>query len=171
MKKLLLALVLFFVGLVLFMPKLNLLYTLESFLQKEHIQINAKESRDRWVDLLLQDVHIGYDGIDSLKIERASIKPWIFYNRIELTGVKPSASVSDMVKTSAKEFHVTHSILHYNVATVEGEGAFGVLEGEIDLKDRKVHLILHPSKSFRHNQILRENFRKTKEGYLYESHF
>ncbi len=171
MKKLLLACVLFFIGLVLFMPKLNLLYTLESLLQKEHIQIHAKESQDRWVDLVLKEVHIGYDGIDSLKIEHASIKPWIFYNRIDLTGVKPSTSIADMVKTSAKALHITHSILHYNVAKIEGEGAFGTLEGEIDLQDRKVHLILHPSKSFRHNQILRENFRKTKEGYLYESHF
>ncbi len=171
MKKFMFAFLFFIIGLILFMPKSNLLYTLEKYLQQEHIQISSKETKDRWIDLLLKEVHIGYDGIDSLKVDQISIKPWIFYNSIDMGNLKPSASVADIVRTSAKEIHITHSILHYNVANIVGEGRFGTLEGEINLTDRKIHLLLHPSKSFRENQILRENFRKTKEGYLYESKF
>jgi hypothetical protein len=171
MKKIFLALLFFVIGLVLFMPKINLYYTMNDYLKKELITIKQKSIQDRWYKLELKDATAYYDGIKSLLAKEVDIKPWIIYNKIELKEIKPADSLKRFFNFKANKAVITHSLLSYKKAYIEAEGDFGALDGEIDLIGRKIHIHLSPTKRFEKEQVVREYFKKSKEGYIYESKF
>ena len=171
MKKILLAILLLIVGLVLFMPKVNLFYALGDLMKKELVQIQQKSIKDRWVDLQLLDATVFYDKIESIKAKEIDIKPWLLYNKITLKEIKPSSSIKRFFNFKANSAVITHSILDYKKAHIEADGDFGEISGEADLIARKIHLLLKPTKRFEKNQVVRDYFKKTKEGYVYESSF
>ena len=88
MKKILIAILFFILGVVLFMPKINLLYTLEGLLKQEHIELREDSLKDRWIDLNLQNALVLYDGIESLQARELTISPWLFYNTIKAYDVQ-----------------------------------------------------------------------------------
>jgi len=171
MKKLIVAVVLFFIGLVIFMPKENLLSTLKSLLKKEHIEIVSKDTKDRLIDLKLDDTLFIYDGIESLEAKSISVKPWIFYNKIEANALAPTKGLRGILNVKADEFTITHSILKPTIANINATGKFGELDGFADLKKRSVYLLLKPSEAFKNSKIVRDYFKKSKEGLVYESNF
>ena len=51
---------------------------------------------------------------------------------------------------------------------ISGDGDFGEIDGEIDLGSKRVKINLIPSKDFEKSNFIKQ-FKKTKEGYIYES--
>ncbi len=171
MKKILLAFVLFIIGIILFMPKENLLYTLETILKKEHLELRSDDIRDRLIDLDIKEPLILYDGIESLKANELVITPWILKNKIEATDVRVTKALERILNVKADRVVIDHSILDYKRAYIKASGDFGEISGSIDLGDKKIHLLLNPTKKFKNNQIVRDYFKKSKEGLVYESKF
>ncbi len=169
MRKTLLFIVVFYLGFILFMPKVNLYYTLENFAKKEHVEIKEGSLKDRWIDLVIKDAHIFYDGIDSVKVDALQIAPWIFYNKVTARGVSPSKGIKRMFDASAEVVTLTYSLLSYKTIMIEAEGDFGVIHGTLDVLEQKLRLVLEPSAKFKNNNIVREYFKKEKEGLVYES--
>ncbi len=169
MKKIILFIVVFYLGFVLFMPKVNLYYTLENFVKKEHVEIKEGTLKDRWIDLDIKDATVFYDGIASLEAKELRISPWLFYNKVTATGVSPTKEIKRMFDASAKKVTLTYSLLAYKTIMIEAEGDFGTLHGTLDVIKQKVHLILEPSAKFKNNTIVRQYFKKEEEGLVYES--
>jgi len=171
MKKILIAILFFILGVVLFMPKINLLYTLEGLLKQEHIELREDSLKDRWIDLNLQNALVLYDGVESLQARVLTISPWLFYNTIKAYDVEPSSTLKNMLNVKADSVSITHSLLDYKKANIEAIGDFGKIYGDIDLKKRKVKLILEASDSFKNDKIIKDFFKKSEEGLVYESKF
>jgi len=171
MKKIVIATIFFFIGLIIFMPKENLFFTLKKILKKEHIELVSKDVSDRFVDLRLEDTLFIYDGIESLKAKTITLSPWLFYNTIEAKDISASKALRDMLNIKVDELKITHTIFNPKLAKLKAWGKFGNLDGYIDLDKRLIHLILTPSASFKKSQIVRDYFRNSKEGLLYESNF
>ena len=169
MKKILLFILMFLIGVVLFMPKINLYYTLEDFAQKEHIQIKEKSITDRWIDLDIKDATLFYDGIASVDIAELTISPWIVYNTIKAKDVRPTKEIKRMLDVKASEVVMRYSLLDYKHIMIEASGDFGALHGTIDVVAQKVRLLLEPSAKFKHHDIVRQYFKKEEEGLVYES--
>ncbi len=169
MKKFLLVLLFFYLGFVLFMPKINLYYTLENFAKKEHVEIKEGVLKDRWWDLKIDEAKVYYDGISSFVAAHATIVPWIVYNRVHLSDVRPSKELERILRVHAKSVILTHSLLDYKHLLIEAEGDFGLLHGTLDLMARQVKLILEPSEKFKNHSMVRQYFKKGEEGLVYES--
>ncbi len=169
MKKIVLIVSLFYLGFVLFMPKINLYYTLENIAKKEHIMIEEGAIKDRWVDLHIEDATLFYDGIASLKAREMTLLPWIVYNKITLKDVTPAKAVEKMLQTKAEEVTLTYSLLSYKAIMIAAHGDFGELDGTLNLLEQKIRIVLHPSNAFKNHQIVREYFKKQEEGFVYES--
>jgi predicted nucleic-acid-binding protein len=169
MKKILIAFVFFLLGVVLFMPKINLYYTLENILEKEHIVIKEGALQDRWVDLSIKDAVIFYDGIASVEAADITITPWIFYHKVTMHDVHPTAAIANMFNAQADEVVLKYSVLDYKHVVIEAVGDFGRIDGTLDIKEQKIHLLLEPSETFKHNTLVREYFKKREEGLVYES--
>ncbi len=169
MKKIILFIALFYLGFVLFMPKVNLYYTLENFAKKEHVEIKEGSLKDRWIDLEIKDASIFYDGIDSVKVDTLHILPWIFYNKVTARGVSPSKELQSMFHASADVVTLTYSVLSYKSIMIEAKGDFGEVHGTLDVLEQKLRLILNPSAKFKNNDLVRTYFKKEEEGLVYES--
>ncbi len=170
MKKFIVLLLGFLVGLVLFMPKDQLYFTALNLLQKERVEIKSKEVRDRWFWLDIKDAKIFYDGIESLEAKSIDMKPWLFYNSVVIEDAKSSQELRGVMEIEANKVILTHSLLNYKEVHIEAKGSFGEAEGSADLIDRSVKILLKPSKSFKNSQ-LSGYFKKSKEGWIYESKF
>ncbi|RUM67674.1 MAG: hypothetical protein DSZ06_00720 [Sulfurospirillum sp.] len=171
MKKILIAIVSFLVAVVLFMPKVNLFYTLEELLKKEHVEIVVDSIKDRWIDLVLKDATVFYDKIESVKAKEIDIKPWLVYNVIEAKDITMAKGLQSILNFKIDEAKISHSILHYKSLNIEASGDFGSLSGEVDLLKRSVHILLQPTRRFERSQVARDYFKKSKEGLIYESKF
>lgn len=169
MRKILLFIVVLLLGIVLFMPKVNLYYTLENFAKKEHVEIKEGSLKDRWIDLDIKDATILYDGIASLNLKELTITPWLFYNKVTALGVSPTKEIKSMFDVNADKVLLTYSVLDYKRIMIEAEGDFGKIHGALDVVEKKVRLILAPSAKFKNNNIVRQYFKKEEEGLVYES--
>ncbi len=169
MKKILLVILSFVAGLILFMPKLSLYYTLENLLKKEHITLKASVLKDRWIDLNVKEMVVSYDGIDSLKVDEVKISPWLLYNVVHLQGVSPTKDIAKMFNAKADEVDISYVPWNYKRVKITAIGDFGALSGWFDIFESKIHLLLEPSDSFKNNSILRQYFKKQEEGWVYES--
>jgi len=171
MKKILLFIALFLLGLVLFMPKVNLFYTLEGVLKKEHIVIKEQSLKDRWVDLSFKKARVLYDGIESLQAERVSLSPWLFYNKVSAYDVEPSAALKSMLNVHADSVVLTYSVLDYKHVAINAKGDFGEIKGSANIFSRELRVVLTPSEKFKNSPLVKNYFKKEKEGLVYASKF
>lgn len=169
MKKILLFIMIFYVGIVLFMPKINLYYTLEGFLKKEHVEIKEGVLKDRWIDLEIKDATIFYDGIASVHVEQLTLSPWLFYDSAKAINIKPTKEIQKMFNVHADRVSCRYSVLDYKHIMIEAAGDFGTVHGSVNIMAQKVRLILEPSAKFAHHDIVRNYFKKEEEGLVYES--
>ena len=170
MKKILLSLLSFLVGVVIFMPKEQLYYSALRYLQKERLSIKADAVRDRLFWLEIKDAKIYYDGIESIDAKEIKIKPWLFYNSVVIEEAKSADELRGVMELNAKSVELTHSLLNYKSLFLRADGSFGKASGKIDLFARDINITLQPSNSFKESQ-LSGYFKKSKEGWRYDTKF
>ncbi len=171
MKKILIFILVFFGSVIVFMPKINLYNTLEKFLKDERILIKEKKISDNLISLDIEGATLFYDGIKSLEIGSLKVKPWLITNEIILTDIKPSAVIKKQLDVQADNIEITYSLWDYKNINIFAEGDFGEVSGVFEILDEKsgkLHLVLDASKKFVNNSFVRQNFKKSEEGLVYE---
>jgi hypothetical protein len=168
-KKILLVFIVFLLGVILFMPKVNLYYTLENILQKEHIIIKEGALKDRWIQLDITDAVVFYDGIASVEVSSITVMPWLLYHKVTMEDVRPTPEIARMFDAKANRVIMTYSVWDYKHIMIEAEGDFGLLHGRLDVLAQKIYLLLEPSETFKNNALVRQYFKKQEEGLVYES--
>ncbi len=168
MKKILIFILVFFSSIILFMPKINLYNTLEKFLKDERIIIKEEKISDNFISLNIEGATIFYDGIKSLEIGSLNVKPWLITNEIILTDIKPSAVIKKQLDVKADNVKINYSLWDYENVNIFAEGDFGELIGSFKVLTGKLHLVLNVSKKFSNNALVRQNFKKSEEGLVYE---
>ena len=160
MKKFLLFLFGLFMGIIIFMPKDNLYYTLQSFLKKQNIYINSDIKSS--VALELKNGTVYYNQMDVLKFEKIDVFPFIFYNQINVKNVK--LNIGNYNIDSVKIFYTPF----YPVKVfIKGQSNFGKLDGYVDLIKREIKIYIN---NLTNNSV--KNFlRKDKKGYFYYAKF
>jgi hypothetical protein len=169
MKKFLIVIIVFILGLIAFMPKDNLYFTLKNILKDERVEIVEDSLQNNILALDAQGISLFYDGIDSAKIDGFSLKPYLFYNSLNLENVSPSKDLKKMFNFSASTVDITYAIWDFSHVNIEAEGDFGALTGVIDITTQTIKLLLEPTLRFEKSQFVGEYFKKSDEGYVYES--
>lgn len=169
MKKILIILIVFYLAFIALMPKVNLYYTLKNRLEQQRIVLTETTLSDHLYALKADELALFYDGIESIVATNVDIIPLGFYNRVKATEVKAAKSLEKMFGFSADVVEIKYMLWHYKSADIYAEGDFGVLEGGFDLAEQKVKVVLEPSASFLKSPLLRQYFKKSDEGYVYES--
>ncbi len=169
MKKFLTILIVFYFSIIIFMPKESLYFTLKNRLKNEQIVIVEDSLNDNFLSLNSEGVSIFYDGIDSVKIENFSIKPYLLYNSMHAQNISPSNDLKKMFKFSASSLDISYAIWDYQNINIKAEGNFGEVVGTIDVLTRTLKLILEPTLRFEKSPLIKQYFKKSEEGYIYES--
>lgn len=169
MKKILIFLTLFYLALVIFMPKENLYFTLKNTLKQERIEVSEASLSDNLISLKGERLVVSYDGIESVLVKEFSVTPFLFYNKVKAFEVSASASLKEMFSFSADVFELTYVIWNFNEAKIYAKGDFGELNGVLDLSAQSIKVVLEPSMEFENSPLIRQYFKKSEEGYIYES--
>jgi len=151
----------FFIGIIIFMPKENLFFTLQKELKKENIYINTTTSSNLF-NLHLKDSSIFVNGINIAKIKNTDILPLIFFNQINIKNIK-----IDFNKLNINNLTLTYSILNPLYINIKGKSDFANIIGDIDLKNRKIKIYLLNLT----NNTIKSFLRKDKKGYFYAQQF
>jgi len=166
--------VLFFIlALMYFMPKQSIYYFAETELQKYNVVVSHETVNDSGLSLEVSNLDIYAQGIKSATIQELDISLFGLYNSINAKDIKLESVVESMLPLDINEVRVTYSILDPVNVKLESEGAFGSIDGKANIIDRKVVLLLKPSKlMLRKYRTTLRNFKKLKSGeYEYDQNF
>ena len=167
-KKALLFMVLVWLGIVLFMPKESLYFTLEKVLAKEGIEINESRIDEGLFTLTLEHPVLYMHGIPVATIERIRFFTLLFYTAVEADGISVDSSLKNYFPEKVDTLDATHLLLYPLSVSISGKGDFGTVSGKIDLATHKVHIdVPEPQKL----GTLKRQLKKNKEGWYYETSF
>lgn len=169
MKKLVILFAVFYIAFITLMPKENLYYTLKNKLKDERITMTEESINDDFISLKGKKVSIFYDGIESVEADEFSVMALGFYNKIDASNVGAAKDLKNMFGFSADDVEITYAVWNYKIATITASGDFGSIDGTFELASGTLKLLLDPSLEFEKSSIIRQYFKKSEEGYIYES--
>ena len=167
-KNSLIAFIIVWLGILVFMPKQAFYYKLEEALSKHDIKLNETSINDGLFSLTLKEVTVYFKGINVATIEEVSVSTLLFYNSIELQSLRVEDSLKKMLPQEIKSVTARYSILSPFEVSVDASGSFGSAVGNIDLNEGKVHLDFNESKNI---EMLKPQLKKDEKGWYYETSF
>jgi len=151
MKKLLLILLGFYIGLVVFMPKKELFYKVERMLPV-NIEANITQTP---ISLMIKNAKIYYANINSANLN-ATIYPLILYNQANVN------LFINSLNTSFNNIKIIYSPFLPFKVFIKGEN----LNGFVNLKEKHIHITFSkPPNS------IKDFLQKTNKGYVFDENF
>jgi hypothetical protein len=167
-KNALLVLLLVWLGILGFMPKQELYYTLEEALAKQEIALNEKKISEGMFGLTLEEVSVYVKGIKVATIKEIDVLTLLFYTRLKLDTLHMDDSLKQMVPQETQEAIFSHSIVAPTQIKIEAQGSFGGMRGQTDVLNRTVHLDFNESQAL---PMLGSQLKKSEKGWVYETSF
>lgn len=176
MKKLLTTIffILFFIyTAIVFVPKKELYYFGERTLQDYKVYITGEKLSDYGLLFSLKNGNFFYDGIEGGEIESVNLLTTLFYNSFTVKNIVINEDLRDFVPGNIDTVSAVYAFWLPHIVSLQGSGEFGEFDGEVNLINRKVSVLLKPSTLTvrKFSMQLRRFLKKTKEGYLYEYSF
>jgi len=167
-KNILIAFIVIWLGILVFMPKQEFYYKLEEELAKHEIKLNETSMNEGLFSLNVKQVTVYFKGINVATIEEVSLFTLLFYNSIELRSLTVDDSLKKMMPQEIEKAVAIHSILSPLEVAVDASGSFGLMTGKIDLSEAKVRLDFNESKNI---EMLKPQLKKDEKGWYYETSF
>lgn len=164
----------FFMSVLIYsLPKVSLYYALEKELELHKVVSSNEEVMDKGFYLALENLSPTYDAIEVANIQSVTMVFFIFYNTISAKNIDLTGMATSFIPTHIDTLSITYSFLNPLYIVGDSQGEFGVANAKIDLLDRRLTLILQPSK------LMLQKYRRTlgklqknKDGeYTYEKTF
>ncbi len=169
--KLLVGIVVFLLLFLIFLPKKALWYEAEHLLKPQEVVLSGEQVRDTGLGLTLEGGTLYYGDLGIARLERITVTPWLFYNRIEVSAFRLTPGMKSFLPVAIDGATLSYSVLDPMHIVLNASGEFGTLSGTVGLGDRKIDMLLTPSQKLRglHPFWLKE-FKSEKGGlYRYES--
>jgi hypothetical protein len=167
-KKIFIAFFVLWFALLLFMPKQELYYKLEQALVKEGIKINEERIEEGVFSLTLKNADLYVKGIKIATVEKVNLFTLLFYTKVELSELLLDSSLKRMAPQRTQSATLSHTLLSPMHVSIQAEGSFGLLAGNADLKERKVHLDFVEEKEI---DMIKQMLKKGEAGWYYETSF
>ena len=167
-KNILIAFIVVWLGILVFMPKQEFYYKLEAELAKHEIKLNETSMNEGLFSLNVKQLTVYFKGINVATIEEISLFTLLFYNSIELRSLTVDDSLKKMMPQEIEKAVAIHSILSPLEVAVDASGSFGLMTGKIDLNEGKVRLDFNESKNI---EMLKPQLKKDEKGWYYETSF
>ena len=167
-KNILIAFIVVWLGILIFMPKQEFYYKLEEELAKHEIKLNETSMNEGLFSLNVKQVTVYFKGINVATIEEVSLFTLLFYNSIELRSLTVDDSLKKMIPQEVEKAVAIHSILSPLEVAVDASGSFGLMTGKIDLSEGTVRLDFNESKNI---EMLKPQLKKDEKGWYYETSF
>ena len=121
-------------------PKQELYYLLEKELKKNDIIISNETIKDRWYGLQLLNADVYVKGAKMAEVSELELNIFFLYNTLTVKNIHVNRAMQNVAPKSIEEISVQYSIANPVNIELNGEGSFGVLEGNVALVER--HLLI-----------------------------
>lgn len=155
-------------GVLLFMPKAELYYTLEKTLAEQDIKLNEKSIDEGLFSLTLKDVTVYVKGIALANIEELDFFTVLFYSSLDVYNLEVDEALHSKVPALTKEASFTHSIFTPLTVSIDANGTFGKVEGEMNIMDKEVHIDFVKAGDI---SMIQPYLKKGEKGWFYEKSF
>lgn len=157
---------------IIFLPKESFYNLLEKELEKNLIIVSNETKDEKLFSFSILNGEIIYEGINVGTINEASFTTYLFYSELKLNSIVLLDSLSSFVPTPIEEIVFSHSILDFNKIKIKANGAFGELNGDINIFSRIIKVELNASNKMKtsYSKLLKDM--KFENGrYIYEYKF
>ena len=155
-------------SILLFMPKTELYYTLEKTLANQDIKLNEKSIDEGLFSLTLKDVTIYVKGIALANIEELDFFTVLFYSSLDVVNLQVDEALHSKVPALTKEASFTHNLLSPLILSVDANGSFGIIEGEIKMLNKEVRIDFVKVGDM---SMIQSYLTKDEKGWFYEKSF
>jgi len=151
------------------LPKIDLYYELEHRLKKENIVLSDEIPSDKFLQFSLENTLLYYNDINMASFSRLDFLPLIFFNRVTVDNIKLQKAMQMFLPPKIDKITITYSIIDPMKIYLVSKGQFGKAEGTINLKTRKLHIVLLPSVRMKRNHSNTLGMMKLINGhYIYD---
>lgn len=175
MRKLLIAIIYIVITLfliVIFLPKKELWFLAERYLEQNKIILSHEKVSDYGVLAKLDGGVLYYDKMSAFELSSLKVGAFLAYNYLYLDQIELSSSLSTILPAKIEFLSAKHSIFFPHRIFIDGAGDFGTLSGTVDLVSRKaVMLVEAPNEIVSKYRQLFVQMKRTEQGYLYEFEF
>ncbi len=155
-------------ALLLFMPKSELYHSVEKKLAEQDIKLNEKSIEEGLFSLSVKDVTVYVKGIALINIEELNFFTLLFYSSLNVENLIVDEALQVKVPGATKQAHITHQLFSPLSLTVDANGSFGQIEGNIDLLNYKILLNFVETKDI---SMIQPFLTKDEKGWHYEKSF
>ena len=170
--KLFLYLAVFFIAILVFLPKEKLYNLAEEKLALQNIIISNEQRIKKAFSLDLKNMEVYYDGIDAALVNNLNITSYLCLSKIKIKDIRISNSFKNIFPNKIENLELKHSVLDFNKVNIFSKGDYGEIEGKFLIFENKIIAELKPSNIMKskYRNILKQF--KLKEGrYYYEYKF
>jgi len=167
-KNIFITFIVFCFAFLVFMPKQELYFTLEKELAKQDIEINEESLKETVFGLTAKNVTFYFKGIKVATAQEIDIYTLFFYSRAKVITLKVDESLRALVPQEIENTRFVHSMLSPFIVRIKIRGTFGLAEGTMNLKTRKVHIDFTDPKNI---VSIRSQLKKDEQGLYYETSF
>ena len=162
----------FFLGLIflwLFAPKVELYYLLEKLLKEKNIIISNETITDTWYGLKIENADLYIAGAKIANTAELEFNFFFFYNTLKINEIQMDKSLSNIAPKEINTFNAIYSIVEPLKIKLTGEGSFGVLDGNVNLIEKRVEILFPVAKELK---TIQKFLKKDKvKGWFYETNY
>lgn len=165
--------VFFILALIYFSPKESIYYLAEQEVKKYKVVFSNEKITDSGFSLGLSNITASYNSIHSANIENINMKMFLIYNSISAKNIKLSDMTASFIPLHVKNVDISYTILNPLVIGLNATGEFGIAEGEVNILDRNISIVVTPSKMMetKHKDTLMNLRKNNNGGYNYDKSF
>jgi hypothetical protein len=150
------------------MPKQELYFKLEKELAKQGIEINEQNIDEGVFSLTIDKATVYYKGINVLNIEKIDFFTLLFYSKLQINDLLLDDSLKEMAPQKTDKLILSSSLVSPLSIAVDAKGVFGVVSGDVALKERKLHLDFLEAQEI---EMIKSHLKKDEKGWHYETSF
>jgi len=155
-------------ALLVFMPKAEFYYALESKLAAQDIRLNEGSIEEGLFSLTLHDVTVYVKGIALANIKEVQFFTLLFYSSLTVDTLDVDESFQSKVPAQIKETSITHTLFMPTRLMMDANGSFGVVEGNVNMLKKTIHINFIQTQEM---DMLKTFLKKDEKGWYYEGSF
>jgi len=119
-------------------PKQELYYFLEKELKKNEIIISNETIKDTWFGLKIVNADIYVKGAKMAEVSDLELNIFFLYNSLSVKNIHVNKAMENVAPKSIEEIKVQYSVINPLNIQINGQGSFGILDGNVSLIDKHI---------------------------------
>jgi len=119
-------------------PKQELYYLLEKELKKSDIIISNETIKDTWYGVKILNADVYVKGAKMAEVSELELNIFFLYNTLTVKNIIINEAMQNVAPKSIEKIQIKYSIDNPLNIKLDGEGSFGVLDGNVAFMDKHI---------------------------------